>query len=307
MTMAVRKRKKKEPIGVLAPKPPKWENPQAALYMGGVNAPAGGFTGVERARSPITNAQSMGNSPDNEATRVFRAIAERLAATGPVINGGRQLTGGNGLGGATPNSSPMGVTGSQSPTVASPSVGMYSLPGYAPTDAQANALLQMFGGGGDGQTASRNPVASMIAALTAAYQRQMANLDSALSQAQTTGTAAADNALAAINANPSPYQNIQLQRTADQTNPLAAYMQALGTSSGQADATMGLINSMNQTQNAGLDQLAGNLNTINQNARQGSLNDIERSKQSMIQQLAMQRASEELAIKNYYSSRGVRV
>lgn len=145
------------------------------------------------------------------------------------------------------------------------------------------------------------------AALGAAYRRQMASLGTTIDAATATGTQAADAALSAVRANPSPYQNIQLSQAQDATNPLANYMRQLGTSTQQADATLGLLNQMNQTQNAGLSQLATNLGTINQNAQNGMVNDIERSKQAFIQQLAQQRAAEELALKNYYGSRGVRV
>jgi hypothetical protein len=145
------------------------------------------------------------------------------------------------------------------------------------------------------------------AALGAAYRRQMAALVDVLSRAQTTGTQAADSALAAVRANPSPYQNIQLQMGSQMSNPLENYMKALGTSSSQADATLGLINAQNSTSNAALRQLTDNLNTINQNAQAGTVSDIERSRQAFIQTLAQQRAAEELALKNYYGSRGVRV
>lgn len=149
--------------------------------------------------------------------------------------------------------------------------------------------------------------AAAAASLTAAYRRQMAGLGTAIDSANATGTQAADAALSAVRANPSPYQNIQLAQMQDATNPLANYMRQLGTSTGQADATLGLLNQMNQTQNAGLSQLAANLGTMNENAQNGMVNDIERSKQAFVQQLAQQRAAEELALRNYYGSRGVRV
>lgn len=167
--------------------------------------------------------------------------------------------------------------------------------GMMPIDqAQAEAL-------------ARAQAQARAAALVAAYRRQMASLGTTIDAATATGTQAADAALSAVRANPSPYQNIQLAQAQDATNPLANYMRQLGTSTQQADATLGLLNQMNQTQNAGLSQLATNLGTINQNAQNGTVNDIERSKQAFIQQLAQQRAAEELALKNYYGSRGVRV
>lgn len=288
-------------------KPPKvkqkWENPLAAQYMD-PNMPGGWASTIPWGGGAKTLGEINADRLMNP--QLGQEIMNRLfSSMGPGAT-----VSGSGFMGPTPEAKAAEYRArAAGPAVPTVPTGMYSLPNvFVPSDAQAQGMLNLISGaGGQAQSPQANPVAAMLAALAAAYQRHLATMNSAFGNAESTGTTAADAALAAVRANPSPYGNIQLQHGQDMTNPLAAYMQALGTSSTQADATMGLLNAQNQTANAGLDQLAANLGTINQNAQNGTLNDIERSKQAFIQQLAQQKAAEELALKNYYASRGVKV
>lgn len=286
------------PIGVRAPKK-NWRNPQADYYVG-PDAPAQAFVnGGDVQRPPMIDFLAQ----DNPSQVLFDYLMENLGGTGirGVYTGGLPQSGG-GLDGPSAAS-----TATPQTAASSSPMSISSIPGFLPSGGQADYLMRLGQGGSGAPASPQSPLAALRRALAGAYQRQMALLASVLSQAETTGLSAADSALSAVRANPSPYQNIQLAQAQDATNPLAAYMRQLGTSTQQADATLGLINQMNQTQNAGLSQLAANLGTINQNAQNGMVNDIERSKQAFIQQLAQQRAAEELALKNYYSSRGVAV
>jgi hypothetical protein len=171
-------------------------------------------------------------------------------------------------------------------------------------------LMQYFGGRGGGSGVNRANARNAAQILLQLRGKDpYAGLRSALERnaaaARTTGDSAVAALRAALERRTNPYAGIQFNTPMAAANPLAAYMEQTGSSTGQVDALRDLLGSWSANAAAADQEMASRLGTSWQNDQTSRLSDADTTaaafQQALASNLATQQGALDAQTQQYYA------